>query len=593
MQTLPLRFQKWMAARPSAGEPPLRAELFSVEQLARHAKALAANHQVVARRRSNRLLARLGQNEDILRAFNRATLAVNPNRIITPAAEWLLDNFYLIEEQIQLARRHLPRAYSRELPRLLNSPSAGLPRVYDIVLELISHVDAQIDPGLLRAFIAAYQTVSSLKLGELWAIPIMLRLGLIENLQRVTSRLTIAREDRDLADTWVDRLQDMAEKNPSHLVVVVADMAKSDLPISSSFVAEFCQRLSRQSPVLHLARGWLEQRLVEQGLSIEQLVQLESQNQAADQVSVSHSIASLRFLSAMDWKEFVESLSLVEETLRKDPAAVYSEMDFATRDRYRHSVEFIARHSQLPEAKVAQCAIQLAADSARQKGREDRTAHVGFYLIDKGRSMLERRANVRWPWQTIVERSIHRFPLTFYAGGIGVLTLLATFGFMRQAQTLGVEGWKLIFFILVFLLCASQFAVALMNWLSTLLVKPRLLPRLDCSSGIPSDCSTMVVVPTMLASLEGVDRLIETLEIHYLANRDPHLHFALLTDFQDAAREILPEDKALLERTRAGVENLNQKYPSGNNALFFLFHRPRRWNAGEGLWMGYERKRGS
>jgi len=592
MQTLPLRFQKWMAARPSAGEPPLRAELFSVEQLARHAKALAANHQVVARRRSNRLLARLGQNEDILRAFNRATLAVNPNRIITPAAEWLLDNFYLIEEQIQLARRHLPRAYSRELPRLLNSPSAGLPRVYDIVLELISHVDAQIDPGLLRAFIAAYQTVSSLKLGELWAIPIMLRLGLIENLQRVTSRLTIAREDRDLADTWVDRLQDMAEKNPSHLVVVVADMAKSDLPISSSFVAEFCQRLSRQSPVLHLARGWLEQRLVEQGLSIEQLVQLESQNQAADQVSVSHSIASLRFLSAMDWKEFVESLSLVEETLRKDPAAVYSEMDFATRDRYRHSVEFIARHSQLPEAKVAQCAIQLAADSARQKGREDRTAHVGFYLIDKGRSMLERRANVRWPWQTIVERSIHRFPLTFYAGGIGVLTLLATFGFMRQAQTLGVEGWKLIFFILVFLLCASQFAVALMNWLSTLLVKPRLLPRLDCSSGIPSDCSTMVVVPTMLASLEGVDRLIETLEIHYLANRDPHLHFALLTDFQDAAREILPEDKALLERTRAGVENLNQKYPSGNNALFFLFHRPRRWNAGEGLWMGYERKRG-
>jgi cellobiose phosphorylase len=596
MQKLLLRLQNWMAARtrsrPGASEPPLRAELFSVEQLARHAKALAASHQVAARRGSNRLLARLGQNEDILRGFNRATLDVNPSRTITPAAEWLLDNFYLIEEQIQLARRHLPRGYSRELPRLLNSPSAGLPRVYDIVLELISHVDAQIDPGPLRAFIAAYQTVVSLKLGELWAVPIMLRLGLIENLQRVTSRLTIAREDRDLADLWVDRLQDMAEKNPSHLVVVVADMAKSDLPITSSFVAEFCQRLSRQSPVLHLARGWLEQRLVEQGLSIEQLVQLESQNQAADQVSVSHSIASLRFLSAMDWKEFVEGLSLVEEILRKDPAAVYGGMDFATRDRYRHSVEFLARHSQLPEAEVAQCAVQLAADSARQKGREDRTAHVGFYLIDKGRSMLGRRANVRWPWRTIIERSIHRFPLTFYAGGIGVLTLLATFGFMRQAQTLEMQGWKLIFFTLVFLLCASQLAVALMNWLSTLLVKPRLLPRLDYSSGIASDCRAMVVIPTMLTSLEGVDRLIETLEIHHLANRDSHLHFALLTDFRDAPEEILPGDQALLQRARAGVVKLNQKYPSGSHTLFFLFHRPRRWNAGEGLWMGYERKRG-
>ena len=310
----------------------MRGELFTVEQLARHAKALAGSHLVVTRQGVNCLLARLGQNEDILRAFNRSTIAVNPGRRITPAAEWLLDNFYLIEEQIQMARRHLPRGYSRELPRLLNSPSIGLPRVYDIVLELISHVDAQIEAGPLSAFVAAYQTVHSLKLGELWAIPIMLRLGLIENLQRVTTRLIVAREHRDLADEWVDRLQEMAETNPSHLVVVVADMAKSELPISSSFVAEFCERLSRQSPVLHLARGWLEQRLVEQGLSTEQLVHQESQNQAADQVSISHSITSLRFLSSMDWMEFVEGLSLVEETLRSDPADIYRKMDFPTRD---------------------------------------------------------------------------------------------------------------------------------------------------------------------------------------------------------------------------------------------------------------------
>ena len=202
IQTLPLRLQNWvvgnMRSRPDAGEPPLRAELFSVEQLARHAKALAANHQVVTRRGSNRLLGRLDENEHVLRGFNRLTLAVDPTRRITPAAEWLLDNFYLIEEQIQLARRHLPHGYNRELPRLLNGPSAGLPRVYDIVLELISHVDAQIDAEALRPFVAAYQTVVSLKLGELWAIPIMLRLGLIENLQRITTRLIIAREDRDL-----------------------------------------------------------------------------------------------------------------------------------------------------------------------------------------------------------------------------------------------------------------------------------------------------------------------------------------------------------------------------------------------------------
>jgi hypothetical protein len=183
------RVAEQMQVRRPPNEPPLRGEVFSIEQLVEHAKAIAKNHAVVTRRATNRLLARLGENEQVLRAYNRATQAVDETRNVTHAAEWLLDNFYLIEEQIQMARRHLPRGYSRELPRLVAGPSAGLPRVYELVLELISHVDAQIDAEPLSAFISAYQTVSPLKLGELWAIPIMLRLALIENLRRVTSRL--------------------------------------------------------------------------------------------------------------------------------------------------------------------------------------------------------------------------------------------------------------------------------------------------------------------------------------------------------------------------------------------------------------------
>ena len=596
MQLLSLRWQTWMARqgrpRPRASEAPLRSELFSVEQLERHARALAAGHQVVTQRSANRLLPRLDANEQSLRAFNRSTLAVGSRRHVTPAAEWLLDNFYLIEEQVQMARWHLPRGYSHELPRVQNGPSAGFPRVYDIGLELISHVDAQVDFGPLSAFVAAYQTVCPLKLGELWAIPIMLRLGLIENLQRITTRLTVARLDRDLADLWVDRLQHMAEKNPSHLVIVVADMAKAHISLSSSFVAEFCQRLSRQNPVLHMARSWLEQRLVEQGQSIEQLVQLESQSQAADQVSVSHSIATLRFLGAMDSESFVEALSLVDQTLRKDPAAVYAGMDFATRDRYRHSVEAISRHSRLSEIEAAQKAVQLAEDAAREKGHGDRTAHVGFYLINRGQSALERAANVRRPLRRIVERGIHLFPLTFYEGGIWLLTLLGTAWFFRRAAAVHVHEWRLVPFTLLFVLCVSQLAVGLMNWLSVLLVKPRLLPRLDYSAGIPADGRTMVVVPTLLSSLEEVDRLVEILEIHHLGNRDQHLHFALLTDFHDAPGEIAPEDEPLLRRAREGVQVLNRKYPSESSSIFFLFHRPRRWNPAEGIWMGYERKRG-
>jgi cyclic beta-1,2-glucan synthetase len=596
MQPLFLLWQTWMA-RPGhlvcrATEPPLRAELFGVEQLARLAPALAAEHRSVIRRSPTRLLARLGHNEDILRAFNRETVSVDRTRQVTPAAEWLLDNFYLLEEQIQLARRHLPRNYSHELPRLLAGQSAGLPRIYDLVLTLISHVDAQIEAAPLTAFVAAYQTVSPLKLGELWAIPIMLRLGLIENLQRITTRLAVAREDRDLADLWAHRLQAMAESEPSHLVVVVSDMAKSDLPLSTSFVAEFCQKLSRQNPVLQLARSWVAQRLAEQGLSIEQLVHQESQDQAANQLSVSHSIASLRFIGAMDWKEFVETLGVVEHTLRTDPAGIYGAMDFATRDRYRHVIEALARRSRLSETEVAAHAIHLAEANALARGRRDRTAHVGFFLIDRGLPLLERAVKVGAPWCTLLARGIRRFPLAFYVGGISLLTVLVTLGFIRLAGTCGVTGWKLAAFTAVFLLCASQLSVALMNWLSTLLVKPSVLPRLDYSSGIASDHRTMVVVPTLLTSAAAVDRLIENLEIHALANRDEHLHFALLTDFRDAQTETDPADEALLARARAGVESLNSQYPATTGDRFFLFHRPRRWNPGEGRWMGYERKRG-
>ncbi|MGB8803375.1 MAG: hypothetical protein WCC93_00510, partial [Chthoniobacterales bacterium] len=579
--------------RQRARELPLRAELLGIDQLARHARLIAAQHTIVAGRASAWLLTRLDHNEKVLRAFNRATLAVDQSRRVTPAAEWLLDNFYLIEEQIQLARRHLPEHYSRELPRVTNGPSATSLRVYEIVSELIAHVDAQIDADSLSAFVAAYQTVAPLKLGELWAVPIMLRLGLIENLARITTGLAQGRQDRNLANQWVERLQAMAEKNPSRVVIVVADMARADPPLSSAFVAEFCQRLSRLNPVLHLARAWLEQRTLEQGSSVEQLIHQESQSQASDQVSVSHSISSLRLLSAIDWKEFVETLSLVEQTLRGEPADVYGEMDFATRDRYRHVVETLARYSALSEIEVARKAVELTQESTQQKGREDRTAHVGFYLIDKGLPRLERIVRARRRWKGFVERSIRKFPFTLYAGGIFLFTILATLGFARAAEARGVAEWQLVFCVVTFSLGVSQLAVALWNWLATLLLKPRLLPRLGYSpGGIAPDSRGMVVVPTILRSAENIDDLLQTLEIHHLANRDPHLHFALLTDWPDAAQENLPEEEALLERTKAGIESLNRKYAGGRGDLFFLFHRPRRWNASENVWMGYERKRG-
>ncbi len=581
------------AGNHAVDEPPLRSELFSADQMEQHGKTLAGWHRLRPGRQRDQLLTRLAENEGVLLSVHTLlTEAVKADRRITPAGEWLLDNFYLIEEQIRTARRHLPKGYSRELPRLLDGPSAGLPRVYDIALETISHGDGHVDPESLGSFLAAYQTVADLTLGELWAIPIMLRLALIENLRRVGTRIATDRTDRNLADYWADQMTEIAVTDPKSLILVIADMARSDPPMVSSFVAEFARRLQGQGPALALPLTWIEQRLSESSLTIEQLVRSENQQQAADQVSMSNSIGTLRFLGAMDWRDFVETISVVEQTLRQDSGCVYGNMDFATRDLYRHVVEKTAKNSPHSESAVARKAIQLAHDGAARKGGDDRSAHVGFYLVDKGLTQLERAAEVRLSPSAALCRVSRRYPLLLYGGTMLLFSVLLAGLMVVKAHGVGLHGSMLAMTGILSLLCASHLSMAVVNWLATLLVKPHPLPRMDFSKGIPPESRTLVIVPTMLTSFQNIEDLIDALEVRFLANRDDHLHFGLLTDFRDAPEETLPEDEPLLLLVRQRIEELNEKYRGSENDIFFLFHRPRRWNPQDRIWMGYERKRG-
>ena len=566
------------------------AALFSSKQLEDYGKTLAESHVLSSARHTEKLLARLAENEQILVAARALSLrAIKQEHRITPAAEWLLDNFYLIEEQIRTARRHLPKGYSRELPQLANGPSAGLPRVYDIALETISHADGRLDPESLRRFLVSYQTGATLRLGELWAIPIMLRLALIENLRRIAERMSAGRADRDTAADWADEMTAITDSDPNGLILVLADMARSDPPMSSAFVAEFSRRLQGTSPALAMPLTWIEQRLSQTGLTISESVQAESQQQAADQVSISNSIGSLRLLGAVNWRDFVEQLSIVEHIFRLEVGGVYGKMDFATRDRYRHVTERIAKRSSLTEDDVARLAVRLAEDGAARYGKDDRSAHLGYFLIDKGLPTLERAAGVRRRIGKVFRRAAASVPLLSYLGAIFLLTAGLMAFSLKAADSVKTPDWALALTFFLAIGCATQLAITLVNWLTAMMVEPHLLPKMDFSKGIPPTSSTLVVVPTMLSNEEGLANLVEALEVRFLANRGENLHFGLLTDFADSPSETTPQDQPLLDLARQSIEQLNRQY---GESPFFLFHRARTWNSRDKIWMGFERKRG-
>ncbi|MEQ9068540.1 MAG: cyclic beta 1-2 glucan synthetase, partial [Gimesia chilikensis] len=491
--------------------------------------------------------------------YDLVTAAADQNRRIEPAAEWLLDNFYLIEEQIRAIRRLLPPSYSRELPRLSSGTAVCFPRIYAIALELISHVDGRIDADSLTSFIESYQSVETLKLGELWALPLMLRLALIENLRRVSVRIASARRDRDLANDWADRMVKVVEQKPTDLVLVLADMARTNPPLSGAFLAELTRHLQGQNPNFAFANSWLEHRLADQLLTIEQVVHAEGQAQAADQVSIGNSINSLRFLNSNDWRRFVEKNSLVEQTLASDPSHIYSNMSFATRDRYRRTVEEIARRSRLTECDVARQAVRLAEKHALAQSAE-RAAHVGYYLIDHGRPILESLVEMRLTPAAMWGKLHRKAPLISYLSITSLVTLSLSLLYMLKADQLNVSWQWLLVLAVPVLICASQFGVSLVNWLSMQLLRPQSLPRMDFERGIPPEQRTLVAVPTILTSVASVEHLLEGLELRYLANRDPSLHYALITDFVDADLESLPADAHLINLMREGMQRLQERY---------------------------------
>ncbi len=497
------------------------------------ARELARQHQTAGTDPAgiaNTFFQRLQLQQALLKQARAYLYQQAPNQVVLSyAAEWLLDNYYLLVRTTRQVEEDLPGSYLRELPRLAGGGDlAGYPRVFDMARVLVLHERAELGRAEIVAFARAYQEVEPLTMGELWALPIMLRIVLLETVAQAAGRLAGLRQD----------------DNPPAAFVLDYGLADDDL--------------------------------------------------------VAAVIPTLLRLSRIDWRDLFEELSLVEQILSEDPAAIYSRMTFATRDQYRKEVEQLALGSGRAESDVARQLIALAAAASRGAEQSldggawagiERSplAHVGYYLLDAGRAQLEAALPLRPTARVRAARWLGDHPTVVYLGSIAVLTLLILALVLAYATRTADELLPQALAVALMVIPAVSVSVSFVNWAVTNLVSPRVLPKLDFSKGVPESCRTAVVVPAMLTNDDEVDSLLGQMERHYLRNPDRNLSFVLLTDFGDAEQETMPEDEPLLARARAGIANLNDAYPG---RPFHLLHRRRLWNPQEEAWMGWERKRG-
>ncbi|MGE5090887.1 MAG: GH36-type glycosyl hydrolase domain-containing protein [Bacillota bacterium] len=579
---------------------PFRGQLLGVEGLAAHARALGLRQRSVPGERPIRrwlrpldagpLLGRLDDTERLLEETRDAlTAAVDRGTDISSAGDWLLDNFYVVQEHIREIRLHLPRGYYAELPKLAEGPLAGYPRIYELAIELIAHTEGHLDIENIGLFVREFQTGAVLNMGELWAVPTVLRLGLVENIRRLAVRVMQRLSELESADEWARQLEEASRTSPKALTDTLGRFVDDHPPLTPIFVARLFQQIrGYQAEFRKLL--WLEQWIAEEALTAEDAVTRSNQRLALTQVMMANHLTSLRRISRLDWDVFFESQSLTEATLREDPSAHYAAMTFETRDHYRHVVENVARGARAEEEDVARRAIALA-EARRDAGAAVRETHVGFFLIDSGRIELERAVGYRPDWRERLFRLMSSHPGSSYFGGMLLLSLLLLAALFALVHPATPAAQALL--LLLALVPVSEVAVATVNQLLTVVLPPARLPKLDFRErGVPDEMRTVVVVPTLLPSVEVVREQLEHLEVQFLANRERNIHFALLGDFADAAHEHEPDDDAILAAAVEGIQALNRAYGEGGHCAFHLLHRSRQWNPRQGVWMGWERKRG-
>ncbi|AKN32806.1 NdvB [Clostridium carboxidivorans P7] len=564
------------------------------EELQKHAVEISNYSSVI---KKNNYRKRLIKSLDIsykkiLKGYDYIDKEVKNNREVIQAAEWLLDNLYLIQREYADIKMNMPEAYYKNLPIMTKGIMKDYPRIYYVAIELVSHTDGSVDEETIETFINSYQKNSILTSGELWALPIMIRIALIQNISKIIERIVFAQKERRKGELIAERLIDAV--NNDRLEEEIKKLYLEDISFTSHIVERILKILRDNEIENRIIYNWIDEKLDNEETDMEKVVNVEHQKQSGYQISIGNSITGIREVGALNWKESFEKLSYVENILRKDPSKIYENMDFESRDYYRHSVEKLAKHMNVPESLIAKRAIECSLAANDNNDSKEYEKHVGYYIIDNGIKTLKNKMSFNERGLHSVKGKFIRNNVISYIGSIVISTVIV----MSLILILGYYNapkpvlWQYILAAVLILIPCSEIVVSTLNWSICKLVQPRFIPKIEFRKGIPIEASSIVVIPTLLNSETRVKELIGDMEVYYLANKEQNVYFGLLGDFKDGLQKEENADKDIINTALNLIKDLNRKYRKDEKDIFYFFNRYRQHNEKEGIWLGWERKRG-
>lgn len=563
------------------------------EKLKEYAKEISENYSTTSNRKCRRfILKNLDKSyKKIIKNYTNIG-NLNENGVLNvPAGEWLLDNVYLIEKEYKDIKRNMPSSYYMKLPVIDKGNMKCFPRIYKIALEIISKTDGKINGDIIIDFITSYQKNSILSSGEIWALPIMLRIALIQKISLISDEIIYIQNERKKGEELADHVIDYNDRQK--LDKVIEELKEKSIDFTPYFTEKFVNIIKDNGVNNIELYDLINENLQRQETYLENIINFGHRKQSKQQMIIGNCITAMRTIEAIDWRNVFERTSIVEKILLKDPSGIYGKMDFPSKDNYRHTIEKMSKKIKLPETYIAQKAIECAENI--KESEDQYKSHVGFYIVkEEGRNKLEEKINYRKKIKDKFKIFLSKHKVSHYISflslGTIIFDLLVLFSIYYTETNFNI--YSVIFQFLILLIPCSEIIFSIVNWTLNNLMEPDYIPKLEFKNGIPEESSTVVVIPTLINNKKRVNELMDEMEVYYLANKEKNIYFALLSDFKDSNKKENKEDKGIIDEALKKVKLLNDKYSKEGENIFFFFSRYRKFNKKENLWMGWERKRG-